>query len=155
MEITIAFSGTRFGTPTMFPLVEYSIEHAIELVVLRERQKIHPHHAEHRDFSSIGQTLAIQIVHGASPVATCLDWDSERVARQRGYDVKRFAVEPSLDGKWPQAGHRRSVRMIVNAKPNILLAMPLSGPRSKSRGTWHAIEAAVQERVFTLVVPVG
>jgi hypothetical protein len=149
MNITIAFSGTRHGTPAMFPLVGNGIERAIELVLLRERQNGGLY------LSGVGCAHAITIVHGASPVLSCLDYDAERVARQENYTVKRFPVDVSLDGKWPAAGGRRSHRMIVQSNPDILLAMPLSGPRFVSRGTWTAVESAVLRHVMTLIVPVG
>jgi hypothetical protein len=54
------------------------------------------------------------LVHGASPVRgpNSIDWVADRVARHLGWKVAKCAVDHEKDGPWPQAGPRRSKRMV-------------------------------------------
>lgn len=135
--VRIAFSGTRRGDARHFPDVEAILKQAVELALMR-REMFGDR------VRGIGYALSVVLAHGASPNPSCLDWDAEKYARQQNWAVERYAPVVCYDGTGVKALFRRTFRMIQEFKPEVLVAMPLAGPRANSRGTWHALECAAR-----------
>lgn len=61
--------------------------------------------------------------------------------------VYRLPVPPDVDGGWPSAGPRRSKRMLLVEKPDLVLAYP----DRKSKGTWHCIIEAMNQKYMVSI----
>lgn len=88
------------------------------------------------------------LAHGGAQGADRIagDW-----AHTRGIEVAVYPAKWDLHGK--AAGHRRNREMLKDARPDLVVAFPLVGPRDLCRGTWNCIETATEMGIWTLVVP--
>lgn len=84
-------------------------------------------------FDAIRRAEPTVLVHGGGRGG---DQIADEIARELGIVVRRYPVDPALDGPWPEAGPRRNERML-REEPVIHEALAFPGP--SSRGTWHTV----------------
>lgn len=76
---------------------------------------------------------------------------ADRVGRELGFDVRPVPVVRKLDGDWPGAGPRRSLRMLLRALDLLrrrfvssLVVLAYPKPGAKNKGTFACMNLAEQ-----------
>jgi len=98
------------------------------------------------------------VIHGAARGADTIAGEE---AFALGFTVRRYPVDPALDGPWPAAGIRRNARMLA-AEPDISRCLAFtaaimrgSGASRRLTGSGDMVARCVEAGVVATVVPPG
>jgi hypothetical protein len=84
------------------------------------------------------------LIHGDARGADAM---AAHAAERLGFTVKAFPVDVRIDGPWPAAGPRRTLRMLATGLPDALRVFRASGA---SHGTDYCVRQANKMRIKIL-----
>ncbi len=92
----------------------------------------------------------MRVAHGGCPSG--VDAFADAAARALGLAVDVYSVDHDKDGPWPAAGPRRNLRMLDEARPDLVLAFSSTEAGSMSKGTASCVKFARTKGIPTLVL---